>query len=114
MNYIISVYDTVKNKCAKSRIDGYNIFIKIKVLKYYRNNNEKIILDFNDIEEVSYSFIKECIGRLIEKDGVDKVATYLVLDNVQNEFMKNLISISINFAQEKYDEKKENKNYEKI
>lgn len=104
MDYIISVYDTVKNKYAKSRIDGYDIFIKIKVLKYYRNDNEKIILDFNGIEEVSLSFIKECIGKLIEEDGIDKVATYLALDNVQNEFMKNSINLFINLFMKKENE----------
>lgn len=108
MNYIISVHDTVKNKYAESRIDGYNIFIKIKVLKYYCNNNEKIVLDFNGIEKISCSFIKECIGRLIEEDGIDKVAMYLALDNIQNEFMKNLITLSMRLAQEKYDKKEEN------
>jgi len=72
--------------------------IRLKKLIPALQKNQKIILDFENIDGATQSFIHALISDLIRKFGND------VLDNIQfkscNETVKAIISIVVDYMQE--------------
>lgn len=97
---IIKIVDVVHSKSPLTEQDGDTLYDKLN--NEINKNNSEVILDFSGVDSVTTAFINNSISKFIQKDGIDEVSTYLKISNLKDDFMKNLINISLEFAQDKY------------
>ena len=97
----IKIIDVLKNKKnLMTEEDGSFLYSRIK--EEIGEGDTEVILDFSQIDTVTTAFINNSISKFVEEDGIDKVSSYLKIANLKDNFMKNLINISLEFAQDKY------------
>lgn len=97
---IIKIVDVVQSKNPLTEQDGDTLYDKLN--NEINKNDSEVILDFSGVDSVTVAFINNSISKFIQKDGIDEVSTYLKISNLKDDFMKNLINISLEFAQDKY------------
>lgn len=97
---IIKIVDVVHSKSPLTEQDGDTLYDKLN--NEINKNDSEVILDFSGVDSVTVAFINNSISKFIQKDGIDEVSTYLKISNLKDDFMKNLINISLEFAQDKY------------
>lgn len=67
-----------------------------RVRKETNIDNENIILDFTDVRIVCNSFADELIGRLIEKEGLNKFCNHVKVENASERIKIILKMVMMN------------------
>lgn len=57
--------------------------IREKIISMF--DNDKIVLDFSEVDIISNSFADECIGKMIAEYGIEFVKSKTTFKNVNNE-----------------------------
>lgn len=65
-----------------------------KIIETAIQNNEHVLLDFEDVESVSSSFADELLAKIYIELGKEKFVTFIEVKNA-NEFVKSIINSSI-------------------
>lgn len=107
MSRKINVRECIGTPSAITQEDGNLIYEEIcKAI----DNQEKIELDFSEIESMISPFLNNAIGKLYAKYSSEQINAYLKLENVSAEKIPT-IRIVINNAKRYYSDKE---NFEKI
>jgi hypothetical protein len=93
---IISIYDCCSN-FAENKDSAKKIRNEL-LIPTYNNTNENIIIDFNEVDSSTQSFIHALISDLFQKHG-ENVLTRIEFKNC-NEAIKSLITTVINYSME--------------
>jgi len=83
-----------------SRYKGELVREKIKPLL---DKEEKVILDFKDIEIATQSFLDEVFGIFVRAFGTDYIKGKLLIDNVTPEIKKTINAV-IAYSKKRYKE----------
>lgn len=72
-----------KNTCLTTS-EGLEIFNIIKSSSTNLDKNEKIEIDFSDINMLTVTFLNACYGRIFELDKI--IINKIILSNINNKF----------------------------
>ena len=65
-----------------------------KIIEAAIQNNESVLIDFDEVESVSSSFADELLAKIYVEIGGEKFTNYIKVKNA-NEFIKSIINSSI-------------------
>lgn len=65
-----------------------------KIIEAAIQNNESVLLDFDEVESVSSSFADELLAKIYVEIGREKFTNHIRVKNA-NEFIKSIINSSI-------------------
>lgn len=78
----INIFELIASHSAVATTDGENLFDRIK--KAF-DSDIKVILDFNNIELITSTFLNSAVGRLYGYYDNDFIKDHLTLDNMSND-----------------------------
>ena len=79
---IVNIFELISSAAAVSTADGESLFDRIK--KAFESDI-KVILDFNNIELITSTFLNSSVGRLYGHYDQEFIKDHLGLDNMSND-----------------------------
>lgn len=95
----INICKEINNKYAVSMDSGALLYEKLN--KYFKESNDKIVVDFEGLSVISSPFFNASISRLLKDYEIKEVASRLDLKNLP-DYARNILNISIGNALEHY------------
>src|SRR3989304_5475249 len=78
----INIFELIASHAAVSTTDGENLYERIK--KAF-DSKIKVILDFNNIELITSTFLNSSVGKLYGQYDLDFIREHLSVDNLSDD-----------------------------
>ena len=89
-----NIFDHINTSSAVSANDGDIVYIALNEL-ITNNPNEKIIINFSNITDLTTAFLNNSIGKLFYTHDTSKLMQTIKFTGLQNVTQENLLKLSI-------------------